>query len=118
MNVSQRCNNPGNIMVARPVGEATDVFRPREGMSIGFAVFPTPQAGWRALVRQIGADQKRGDTIEQFISEYAPKSENDTERYIEVVCEHLRAGRSAKLSDFSPYAIAGIIALHEGYFAP
>lgn len=67
-------------------------------------------------MRQIRLDQDRGDSIEKFIREYAPASENDTEAYIAHVCEALSLARDAPLSSVSPYAIAGVVAQWEGYF--
>ncbi len=108
MNRPQRNHNPGNLRFAHQ----------REAIRAdkdGFAVYDNDPAGWRALVSQIRLDQARGDTIEKFVSEFAPTNENDTETYINVVARGLRAKRSDPLSDFSPYAVAGLIAMHEGY---
>jgi hypothetical protein len=49
----------------------------------GFARFATPEAGMAAMRKQIVLDtQRRGMTLRQFISKYAPKSENNTDKYI------------------------------------
>ena len=117
MNIPQKCNNPVNIMIAQPVGEATAVFKPRDGMTIGYAEFPTPPAGWRAAHRQIEADQERGLTVSQFIGKFAPSNENNTSAYLAFVCKELHCTPSTALSALSKYALAGVMAAEEGYYA-
>ena len=76
---SIRNNNPGNLRFANQ----------REAIGVdssGFAMFATPEAGLRAMLAQIKLDtQTRGETLYKFISEYAPKSENDTMGYVNFV---------------------------------
>ena len=116
MNIPQKCNNPVNIMIAAPVGEATGVFRPRDDMHIGYAQFPTPQAGWRAAHRQYDSDVKRGLTIRQYIFKFAPPNENNTNAYLDFVCKEMRVAPDALLSSVSKYALAGVQAAEEGYY--
>lgn len=116
MNIPQLCNNPVNLMIPKPIGEATEVYRPKDDMKIGFAVFSTPMAGWRAAFRQIRTDQKRGLTLKQFIFKFAPPTENDTNAYLDFVCDELHVSWETPLSSLSPYALAGIMAQQEGYF--
>jgi hypothetical protein len=109
MNLCQRNNSPGNLRYAKQkeaIGEVQ-----------GFASFPDAPAGWRALARQVELDQKRGLTIAEFISKYAPPNENNTSTYLDFVCLGLSASPSDLLSDYSRYAISGLIAAREGYFA-
>ena len=109
MTRAQRNNNPGNLRFA---GQ-------REAIGFDddeFARFPNAPAGWRALVRQIELDQKRGDSIEKFIAEYAPACENDVKAYTTFITKGLNATITDELSRYSPYAIAGLIARFEGYF--
>ena len=71
-------NNPGNLRMAGQAGAT-------EGKG-GFAAFETPQAGLQALRRQVALDtQERGMNLSQFLSKYAPPSENDTQKYIDFV---------------------------------
>ena len=52
----------------------------------GFAKFETKEAGLRALRKQIVLDtQTRGKTLREFITKYAPPSENDTDAYISFI---------------------------------
>lgn len=108
MNLCQRNNNPGNLRFRSQVGAKN---------SRGWAEWPTPFEGWRALVKQIKLDQARGDTFDKFVKEYAPSNENDTPKYLWFVCDGLRVKPMDQLSMIAPYAIAGMIAQIEGYFA-
>jgi hypothetical protein len=109
MNRGQKNRNPGNLRFA---GQREATAQDDKG----FAVFPSDPAGWRALVAQIKLDQGRDMTISQFVAKYAPANENDTRRYIDVLAEGMCCSKQSPLSYFSPYAIAGLIAVHEGYF--
>ncbi len=83
----------------------------------GFAIFPTAQAGWRAAVAQIQLDQDRGLTLGEFIVKFAPPSENDTAKYLADVGSQLTARHDTPLKNISPYALAGVLAVLEGWFA-
>lgn len=109
MTKAQRNRNPGNLRFAGQ-REATG------NDNTGFAVFPSDPAGWRALVAQIKLDQGRGFTILEFANKYAPPHENDTNQYARIIADGLNTRWGNFLSEFSPYAIAGIMANHEGYF--
>jgi hypothetical protein len=109
-NRAQRNNNPGNLRYA---GQKEAIGKDDRG----FAVFPTPWAGWRALLAQIKLDQRRGLTLERFIEKYAPPDENDTRAYVEFVCRELAVSPLVFLADLSAYAVAAIMAAQEGYFA-
>ncbi|WP_286314459.1 hypothetical protein [Turicimonas muris] len=71
-----RNNNPGNL---RP----TSMNSPQNG---GFQVFPSREAGWGALGRQLKGYANAGlENIYSIISKYAPSTENDTAAYINAV---------------------------------
>jgi hypothetical protein len=78
--LAQRNNNPGNL---RYVGQAGAVGQDANG----FAIFATPSDGQAALQTQIDLDTSRGLTLSQFISKYAPSSENDTSSYLSFVSQ-------------------------------
>ena len=86
---SQRQNNPGNL---RPPGSAT-----------GFQGFATPDAGIRAMARQLQLYARRDnlDTISGIVSKYAPPIENDTRSYISDVSSRtgFSPGQHLNLSD-------------------
>jgi len=109
MNKAQRNKNPVNLRFAgqhEAVGKDDD----------GFAIFPNDPAGWRAAHAQIELDQGRGLTLEQFISKFAPPSENDTKNYLRFVALQLLVKPEVELNLLSKYALAGAMARMEGYF--
>lgn len=110
MNRSQKNNNPGNLRYA---GQKEATGKDDKG----YAIFPTPQAGWRALHAQIRLDQRRGLTLEQFIAKYAPPNENNTSEYLEFVAGQSGYQKDCPLTWLSVYSLAGLIAQMEGYYA-
>lgn len=101
---SYRNFNPGNLKLTsytRSLGALA------KGDDKGFAIFPTYDAGWEALL-QFLRDAKsnqlyayrnyahaRGRAIpslNDFFQVYAPQSENDTNRYAEVVAAYIGHG--------------------------
>ena len=84
----RRNNNPGNLNFS---GWET-VFGGKlettpEGEKARFAVFPTAQSGFAALVHLCGFPKYRGKSLENLISAWAPPSENDTSQYLHLVCK-------------------------------
>jgi len=84
-----RNNNPGNI-------DRTDVAWQGEDRSIGartddprFAVFKSPEYGFRALARTLHTYRERYGikTVRAIISRWAPPIENDTEAYVNQVAK-------------------------------
>ncbi len=108
MNVAQRNNNPINLDFA---GQA---YAHPDGR---FARFDAPWHGWDAAHAQVEKDQGRGETFRQFIAKFAPPNENNTSAYLEFVCGQLKVGKDAPLASVSKYAIAGVMAQYEGYYA-
>lgn len=98
--VSQSNNNPGNLIYAGQPG-ATGA------SSSGFAVFPTVQAGYQALLNQINLDASRGLTIAQFASKYAPAQDgNDPTSY----AAQIAAATGLSVNDPLSAANAGTVA--------
>lgn len=95
-NWAKRNNNPGNL---RPRPSQYGPWPGQVGVAGGFAVFATPEAGWNALNIQIQSDANRGLTLEQFISKYAPPSENDTTNYLNWISSGLDASPDQLLSE-------------------
>lgn len=98
-------NNPFNLRYAGQNGAT-------QGKS-GFASFPTPEAGVQAGYNQIKLDASRGLTLAQFISKYAPPSENDTQQYIKQISAATSASPTTKLSDIPISTLAKAIAHKE-----
>ena len=76
-------NNPGNI--ERGIeweGLAEGGYGPRQR----FAIFTTPEAGIRAMKKDLTTKLNRHDgDLRKMIAEYAPESENDVKKYLKVV---------------------------------
>jgi len=79
-------NNPGNI---RYTSYYASNFGATPGVS-GYAKFPSYEAGYAALERQITLDAGRGLTILGMMSKYAPASDgNDPVAYAEAIASSL-----------------------------
>lgn len=98
-------NNPGNLRFAGQAGAVQG-----EG---GFAKFPTVEAGIKALENQIKLDASRGLTLAQFISKYAPPSENDTNKYIQDVIKMVGKSQNTKIADIDIKSLTKAIAQKE-----
>ena len=76
-------NNPGNI--ERGIeweGLAKGGYGPKQR----FAIFTTPEAGIRAMKKDLTTKLNRHDgDLRKMIAEYAPESENDVKKYLKVV---------------------------------
>jgi len=98
--VSQSNNNPGNLKYAGQPG-ATGA------SSSGFAIFPSYQAGYQALLNQINLDASRGLTIAQFAAKYAPAQDsNDPASY----AAQIAAATGLSVSDPLAAASSGTVA--------
>lgn len=100
-----RNNNPGNLRYAKQPGATLGAG--------GFAKFATPEDGFNALINQIKLDQSRNLTVSQFVSKYAPPSENDTATYIKQFTDALGVPANTKISDLDPQDIASFMAQKE-----
>ena len=82
--------------------------------SEGFSTFDTPEKGFEALVIQVGLDSDRGDSIEKFIKEYAPKKDNPNQKeYIKFIANKMGVPKSTKLSELDPVEVAKWVAKFE-----
>lgn len=81
-----RNNNPGNLM---DVGIKWRGLIGRD--SKGYAVFSSALEGIRAMYIDLRTGFRRDgeDTIREILNEYAPPSENPTDRYIDFVSQRL-----------------------------
>ncbi len=85
---AHRNDNPGNL---------TASFLDRRKDDAGFVVFERREEGIAALLHQVAKDVARGLTLRQFLTKYAPPSENDTERYIRAVADETGVDPDAPL---------------------
>ena len=112
-NIPTRSNNPGNLMYAGQPNAIPGVPRANGG---NFALFANPQAGVEALERQVAKNtQERGQSIKQMMAKYAPKSENNTAKYVKNLSKDLGISPTAKVPMSKVPALSRAISKHEGY---
>ena len=101
-------NNPGNLRLAGQPGAT-------EGQG-GFAAFPSPGQGLRALTRQVVLDtQTRGMNLEDFLNKYAPPSENQTSKYIAFVERQTGLDAKGKVPESKiPQLVRAIVRMEGG----
>ncbi|HET7632725.1 MAG TPA: RHS repeat-associated core domain-containing protein, partial [Gemmatimonadaceae bacterium] len=105
-----RNNNPGNLRSSSL----------QAGVVRGFAVFNNRATGNEAMWEQVDRDAARGLTLGEFINKYAPNSENNTRRYIDVVSRASGVAIGTKLSDLTEVSLSDVIRamqVHEGWSA-
>jgi hypothetical protein len=78
----RRNNNPGNIEAGKFAAA-----HGATGSDGRFAIFPSAAAGFAALVALLQMRSYSKLTVAQTIARYAPSNENDTRRYIALVCQ-------------------------------
>jgi hypothetical protein len=78
----QRQNNPGDLVHAPGETHAP-------GEPDGIGSFHSVQAGWDMLERQLALYAERGLTLQQMVNVYAPPPENDTQAYLNFLCQGL-----------------------------
>lgn len=98
-------NNPGNLRYAGQKGAIRG-----EG---GFAKFATPEDGIKALENQIKLDASRGLTLAQFVSKYAPPTENNTNLYIKQVAQMVGTSPSTLIKGIDLNSLVRAIAQKE-----
>jgi hypothetical protein len=98
-------NNPGNLRYVGQAGASQG-----EG---GFARFPTPEAGYQALLNQIQLDASRGLSLEKFINKYAPPIENDTSLYLRQMVSAVGASPTTPLKNINLDTLARAMAKKE-----
>ncbi|WP_316632672.1 hypothetical protein [uncultured Flavobacterium sp.] len=110
-----RNNNPGNLVLTNiawqgkiPNAQNTDKH---------FEQFTEIKYGIRAMLRDLTNDIDKGkNTVRKLITEYAPPSENDTQKYIDVISKAvgLDPDQTIKIVDAKFYlVIARAIIKHE-----
>jgi hypothetical protein len=112
-NIPTRSNNPGNLMYAGQPNAIPGT--PKKGGG-SFALFANPQAGVEALERQVTLNtQERGQSIQQMMAKYAPKSENKTSKYVKDLSKDLGISPTARVPANKVPELARAISKHEGY---
>lgn len=104
--ISVRQHNPGNTkggILPGSIGTG-----PR-----GFDIYPSNEAGFQAVLYQIGVDAKRGLNLAQFAHKYAPSYENDTNAWIRTAMQFTGASPNTPLANIDPMALGRAIIRQE-----
>lgn len=100
--IGYRINNPLNIRYL-----SKNNWKGQTGQQSGFCVFDSPENGIRAAMVNLKSYRKQGVlTIADIISRWAPPSENNTESYIDFVCNKLGANRTDEVAQNATEFIA------------
>lgn len=100
-----RNNNPGNLNFAHQPGAVLE-----PGPNARFAKFNSAMDGISALKAQLLRYQNDGiNSVQGFISKWAPPNENDTAAYIQAVSQSMGVTPDAKISLNSPGILAGLM---------
>ena len=100
--IGYKINNPLNIRYS-----AANNWKGQQGQQSGFCVFDTPENGLRAAMINLKSYRKKGVvTIADIISRWAPPTENNTEGYIDFVCNKLGANRTDEVAQSAEDYIA------------
>lgn len=91
-----RNNNPGNI-------KDSDFARRKGAMGSnkGFAIFPDYETGRKAMEDLFETNSYENLNINKALQRYAPKSENDTEKYLDFVENSSGLDRDQSISELS-----------------
>jgi len=108
-------NNPGNLIYVGQKGAIEGENKIGGGK---WAKFETPNEGYKALISDIKAKQEgrtrtglTGEsTLFDFISKYAPETENNVEKYVRNVTRELGVGIDTKIKDIDSTSLAKTIA--------
>lgn len=88
--IGYRLNNPLNIRYS-----ANNNWKGQQGQQSGFCVFDTPENGLRAAMINLKSYRQKGVvTIADIIGRWAPPTENNTQNYIDFVCNKLGVNRT------------------------
>lgn len=101
---SFRNNSPGNIRFGKftqGYGAIND--------GTGFAKFTTAIQGTAAMVDLLAGPGYRDLTVEQALHRYAPRSENDTDKYLKYVCDKSALDRDQVLNQLDPFEVLDLV---------
>lgn len=113
-NVPTFCNNPGALRPSK-IQEINDLAIGKIKTKSGyFLYFPNEENGYKALeilIKQIYWEK----TISQFIHRYAPTFENNTNKYIDIICKELNCNQETLVKDLDINKLMTTISKIEGY---
>ena len=113
-----RDNNPGNLRYMGRSGLARAKQAGGIGIDNSFAILPDGKAGEDALHAMIRRRAAEGQTLQSFLTIYAPAGENNLASYLVAVGTALKAKPAdtlASLSDQQRATLAETIMIQEGW---
>lgn len=102
-----RFNNPGNLRPPRK-RQVTTHIGVGETATGQFLIFPSYDVGRQELKRLL-REVYNERSIEETITKFAPPSENDTGKYIDLVCARAQVERKAVLNSLSATKLEAVI---------
>lgn len=101
---SYRNNNPGNIRFGQFTqnhGAINDGTR--------FAKFASPIQGTAAMLDLLAGGSYRNLSVRDALHRYAPKSENDTDAYLQYICDKAAIEPGLMLTELDPFEVLGML---------
>lgn len=114
--IAWRFNNPGNL---RPGSKYTLHIGQGTTKSGAFLIFPTAEAG-RTEKKGLLLRKYKNDSVAQMMELYAPRTENDTDKYVDYITTQSGVGKEAivgKLSEAELDALMQAMERYEGFHA-
>lgn len=115
-----RNNNPGNIRIGQPWQGLMPraQMTPEQAAETAFCVFVSPAMGFRAMAEIFHTYHNiHGfNSLREVISHWAPPNENDTEAYVQAVCQATHYGPDAPFPFGAPAAMQELchaVSVHE-----
>ena len=102
--IAWRNNNPGCIRYGN-----RSINMGAIGKANGFAIFPDEETGMNAIKSLLSSDAYRNLSITSAIYKYAPPHENNTERYINLLCGVAHVSRNTKLCDLDDKQLTNVV---------
>ena len=109
--IAWRFNNPGNL---RPGPKYTLHIGRGTTKSGEFLIFPTVEAG-RAEKRGLLLRKYKDDNVAQMMEQYAPRSENNTDKYVDYITTKSGIGKDAIVGKLSVSDLGALIQAMEQY---
>ena len=109
--IAWRFNNPGNL---RPGSKYTLHIGQGTTKSGAFLIFPTVEAG-RTEKKGLLLRKYKDDSVAQMMERYAPRTENDTDKYVAYITTQSGVGKDAVVGELSEAELGALMQAMERY---
>lgn len=109
--IAWRFNNPGNL---RPGSKYTLHIGQGTTKSGAFLIFPTVEAG-RTEKKGLLLRKYKADSVAQMMERYAPRTENDTDKYVDYITTQSGVGKDAVVGELSEAELGALMQAMERY---